>query len=130
MKRKESVLRQQEEILIPFLPYHLTSSFFLLFCFLLPRSIFFSPQDLEENTIIAVAAYKGRTDVIELYCQNPNLDVPSLLDHSDSNGKTALHLAALKGNADVVRVSVQAAWLALSAIFLDQHLNDFEIFPS
>lgn len=65
-------------------------------------------QDADNDTILATAAMYNRADLIELYIERcPNLPIPSLLDWSNnSEGKTALHLAAMKGHDEPVRVSI------------------------
>ncbi|KAK0554212.1 hypothetical protein OC845_000831 [Tilletia horrida] len=61
--------------------------------------------DDDNNTVFALAAIYNRCDVIELYTSQPDIDVPSLLrSKSTSEGRTALHWAAIKGHDQVIRL--------------------------
>ncbi|KAK0565183.1 Target of rapamycin complex 2 subunit avo2 [Tilletia horrida] len=60
--------------------------------------------DDDNNSVFALAAIYNRCDVIELYSAHPDVDVPALISSkSTSEGRTALHWAAMKGHDEVIR---------------------------
>ncbi|CAD6902366.1 unnamed protein product [Tilletia laevis] len=61
--------------------------------------------DNDNNSVFALAAIFNRCDVIERYSVHPDVDVPSLVRRrSASEGRTALHWAALKGHDAAIRL--------------------------
>ncbi|PLW27926.1 hypothetical protein PCASD_17077 [Puccinia coronata f. sp. avenae] len=55
-------------------------------------------RDLENNTVLHLAAAEGLDDIITLYHHH----YPSVLDWANSEGMTALHVASQKGNESTV----------------------------
>lgn len=79
-------------------------------------------QDSENNTILMILADQKPTVYVSAAALQDSTDAflrmarlyydrySWILDWSNTQGKTALHIAALKGNEDLVRVS----WSAVS----------------
>jgi len=59
--------------------------------------------DIDNNSVLALAAIHNRCDVIEHYSGHRDVDVASLIESkSASEGRTALHWAAMKGHDAVI----------------------------
>jgi uncharacterized protein len=91
-------------------------------------------KDVDNNTILILLAglkadindpYRSRAHDLDLQGRALRMArlyyerYPFTIDWSNSSGKTALHLASLKGNEEFVRVSLHLAIVVLPPIYLN-----------
>ena len=92
-----------------------------------------SAQDSENNTILMILADQRPSPVDPYAPQSMQNDIsgaclrmarlyydryPEILDWSNMQGKTALHIASLKGNEELVRVCTKFLWHQLGSLTL------------
>ena len=92
-----------------------------------------SAQDSENNTILMILADQRPSPVDPYTLHSAQVDIsgaclrmarlyydryPEILDWSNMQGKTALHIASLKGNEELVRVCTKFQWHSIHLLTL------------
>lgn len=73
------------------------------------RSIDFTNKDVNGQTLLHIASYKARVEMIKEIIQLKNVFKPSFLNERDNEKHTALHFAAYSGSVEIVNILLDFA---------------------